>query len=790
MVSRVNRLYEFGPFRLDTAERVLLRDEQTVPLTPKAFDTLVVLVQNNGHVLEKEELLKAVWPDTFVEEATLAQNIFTLRKALGKEPPYIETVPKRGYRFTANVRESTSARVGGASDVLTPATFTEMIEDEAGGLREVLKANGKRPLNGDTDSGSNGTNAAVSPAWLAVEPLAVEQAASPVATAQGAAALPLDVEPATWHRSGSERRRRLILALALAAAVAGLAFGLFQFLTRKPPPTVAAPPFQSMEIARLPITDRAIDVALSPSGKYVVYCEDDGTQSSVWVKQATTPGAAQGIVAATAGNMGGAVFSPDEEYVYYIHYSSWTNGGQPTLYRVPALGGTARKIITGINCPVTFSPDGRRIAFTRYDDAKSSFSLLVASADGSDEHVLASSGELEWLMWPAWSPDGKTIACVTGSKKGGTPSSTIIGFDVNTAVERRLTAQHWYEVDQLAWLGDADTLIISAAEQELSPVQIWRVTVASGDVQRVTNDLNSYARASPTANGKALVTMQTDRIANIWAAARADDRDLRQITSSVGKFDGFYGVAWTPDGRVVYTSIASGAWDIWIMDADGGNPKQLTSGARSNYGPSVSPDGRYVVFVSNRGGGPFNAWRMDIDGGNPKQLTFGSGENFTHVTADNRWVVYSILGLDQPSAIWKVPINGGEPVRLTNEPASWPFVSPDGKQIACTYHAAPGAPLKLAIISIDGGPPLKVFDLPPAFQFNTVWSPDGRGIAYLDRRSGVANVWMLLIGDGSVVPVTDFKTNGVSAYDWSRTKGLVCSRSVETTSVVLIKNLR
>src|SRR5690242_16595531 len=103
MGSRTNRLYEFGPFRLDMNERVLLRDGQIAPLTPKAFDTLVVLVENNGHVLEKEELLKAVWPDTFVEEATLAQNIFTLRKVLGKEPSYIETIPKRGYRFTANV---------------------------------------------------------------------------------------------------------------------------------------------------------------------------------------------------------------------------------------------------------------------------------------------------------------------------------------------------------------------------------------------------------------------------------------------------------------------------------------------------------------------------------------------------------------------------------------------------------------------------------------------------------------------------------------------------------------
>src|SRR5213594_4086599 len=99
--------YEFGPFLLDTAERRLLRDGQPIPLTPKAFDTLLVLIRSGAHMVEKEELLKSVWPDTFVEEANLAYNISTIRKALGEgsEQQYIETIPKHGYRFVAAVRE-------------------------------------------------------------------------------------------------------------------------------------------------------------------------------------------------------------------------------------------------------------------------------------------------------------------------------------------------------------------------------------------------------------------------------------------------------------------------------------------------------------------------------------------------------------------------------------------------------------------------------------------------------------------------------------------------------------
>lgn len=99
-----NHSYEFGPFKLDREERILVRDGEPVSLTPKAFDTLLLLVRNSGHVVTKDDLMKEVWPETYVEEGNLAQNIFTLRKVLG-DSRYIETVPRRGYRFSAGVRD-------------------------------------------------------------------------------------------------------------------------------------------------------------------------------------------------------------------------------------------------------------------------------------------------------------------------------------------------------------------------------------------------------------------------------------------------------------------------------------------------------------------------------------------------------------------------------------------------------------------------------------------------------------------------------------------------------------
>src|SRR5262249_27681489 len=123
--------YEFGPFSLDTAERLLLRDGEELSLTPKIFDLLLVLVENSGRILEKEELMKAIWPHAIVEETNLTRNISTLRKVLGESQdahPYIETIPWRGYRFVASVKEVTNNNT--ATAITIPASATAFSETE------------------------------------------------------------------------------------------------------------------------------------------------------------------------------------------------------------------------------------------------------------------------------------------------------------------------------------------------------------------------------------------------------------------------------------------------------------------------------------------------------------------------------------------------------------------------------------------------------------------------------------------------------------------------------------
>src|SRR5262245_58437014 len=117
--QRASHFYEFGPFRVDTAKCVLLRNGDAVPLSLKVFEILMVLIENRGQLLEKDELLRQVWPDTVVEENNLARSISALRKALDEQPNehrYILTVPGRGYRFVANVREIEAGAAGFGED--------------------------------------------------------------------------------------------------------------------------------------------------------------------------------------------------------------------------------------------------------------------------------------------------------------------------------------------------------------------------------------------------------------------------------------------------------------------------------------------------------------------------------------------------------------------------------------------------------------------------------------------------------------------------------------------------
>jgi TolB protein len=224
------------------------------------------------------------------------------------------------------------------------------------------------------------------------------------------------------------------------------------------------------------------------------------------------------------------------------------------------------------------------------------------------------------------------------------------------------------------------------------------------------------------------------------------------------------------------------------MDQDGKNNTQLTTlETRADRYPTVSPDGRYIVFVSTRTGNS-NLYRLDMQTGDQMQLTKGTSEEFPVISADGKWVIYTATGSTN-FTLWKVPIDGGESIQLTDKLSQWPAVSPDGQNIACWYRADPSARWQIAIIPISGGDPQKVFNVPSTAEtpIPMRWMPDGQGISFVDTRNGISNLWNQPLDGSAPRQLTQFTADQIFWFDWSLDgKQLACSRGTGTSDVVLI----
>jgi Tol biopolymer transport system component len=412
--------------------------------------------------------------------------------------------------------------------------------------------------------------------------------------------------------------------------------------------------------------------------------------------------------------------------------------------------------------------------------------------DGSGERVLATRKKPEFLDKPAWSPDGKVIACSFGLVASNHTES-LVGFEVATGEKKEITTQRWQGFESVAWLPDDSGLIAAAKETFGGPTQIWHISYPEGKTRRITNDLGNYGALSLTADGKSLVAFQFERRSSLWVMPKEDPSGAKPITSSERVV--YRAVSFTPDGRILYPLSISGDQDIWIINADGTNPTQLTANAGVNILPNASPTGRSIVFASNRANqSAFNIWQMEMDGSNPIQLTHGSSETGPACSPDGLWVVYSQGGPEVSNTqktLWKISIEGGQPVQLTKTPSSGAAISPDGTLIACWYKRDATSPWQLALIPFDGGgTPIKLFAAPRNPKPWPRWSPDGQEVGYVDSREGVSNIWSQPIRGGLRKQMTQFTSEEIEGFDWSRDGKLVCSRHHSTHDVVLITDFR
>jgi len=651
-----------------------------------------------------------------------------------------------------------------------PADRYQSVNEMAIELRRLRKQSTKVPRTMATPS-IDRTTQSVRPAGEVVLPQQQIGSASPV------------VETSSKNRT--------IMGVSILVIVL-LAFVLYQMVQKEQKGEQLQLQFQSMKITQLTSNGKTGDAAISPDGKYLVHVVREAGKRSLWVKQVSTGSTVQ-ILPLAEVLFVGITISFDGEYIYYVV----NDAGKNILYKVPILGGTPRKILEDVQSAVTLSPDGKQIAFYRYVRKTGDFSFVVANEDGTGERVLASHrGDLWFAGMPAWSPDGDIVAGFLGRWAGGMHYN-LVAITIEDGKETPIGTFQWDEMGdnqgRVEWLRDGKGLICTGTEKRGSASQVWYCSYPSGDVQRITNDLNEYEHASLTADGKALSVVQVARRSNIWVLPEGDIGKAGQVTN--GKDEGLWGISLAPDGKIIYTGSSGGNTDLWIMNPDGSDQRQLTSEPSMDVHPAVSNDNRYVVFSSYRSGIP-NIWRINIDGSQPHQLT-GGGEDYNpDISPDGKWVVFRSWDAG-PLLIMKMSIDGGELTRLGNKSGTTsPSFSPDGKRVAYSYiDEQRGSILIVDIVDFPNGSLVTSMQLPSSaivtnnstFQ----WTPDGHEISFVEAREGVSNIWSQSLAGGPPKQITTFKSGIIYGHAWSRDgKMLVMSRGDITSDAVLISNFR
>jgi Tol biopolymer transport system component/DNA-binding winged helix-turn-helix (wHTH) protein len=718
-------LYEFGAFVLNERRRELLHDSKPVSLLPKDFDALLLLVKDAGEIIDKNSFRQAVWQGNHVTENSLSQSIRRIRQALEdaiSDPHYIETVPKRGYRFIAPVSRS-QVQIHSAADQ------TDSFPNEQGEM--------------------------------------------------GA-------------RVSKPRRRPRVVMFVLLLLLLTVVISFVGYTTRNH--RAGTPAFLPMKVTRL-TTGGAWGPVISPDGKFIAHVANDANrQDSIGLRDTSSGNSIQ-LVAGHGGAVGPVAFSHDGSYLYFVRTEPDEQSVyfQSDIYRIPVIGGSPQKVLSNAG-GVSPSPDDKQLFFYRANPATQETKLLVTDANGMGERVVYKRKWPEIAWSPSWSPDGKLLSYSVRNRDGDHFYNSVAAVPVDGGAEWLLTSARWRDVWGPTWLSDGSGFLVTGRERLGDPVQIYYVAYPSGDVRKLTDDDNSYRPISITADSKTIVSDVEVLTSNLWVVPGGDTSRARQIT--YGGSDGIGGVAWAPDGRIVFAVFSSdrdftrdGA--IWIVDADGQNRKRLTYDDKMNANPVVTPEGRYIAFSSYRAG-VWGIWRMNLDGSDQKQLA-SSNDPMTdpYYSSSGRYVVFK-RGPLQASTLWKVSIDGGDVTKLTDRNAYPPSVSPDGKLVA--FFATKDNANELVLLSSADGAPVKTLAVSPntrflLFTMITRWT-NGL-LTYIDNKREVANIYGLPIRGGPTRQLTDFNTDTIFSFDWSPDgKHLVAARGQFGHQIVMLSGLR
>jgi serine/threonine protein kinase/Tol biopolymer transport system component len=515
--------------------------------------------------------------------------------------------------------------------------------------------------------------------------------------------------------------RRAAMWLAIGFAIAAVAAIGAWYLTRGRHSSAA----KALTIRPLTTSGDVIGAAISPDGKYLAYANSSEGLQGIFLRQIGTSQSIT-LVPPLRGGIWGMAFSPDGSTIDYGVKARGDAAG--AVYSMATLGGAPRRILSGMDSLVSFAPDGSRFAYLRADFPKQGRSaVMVANADGSNAHPIALKTSPDifapiFFGAPAWSPDGKTIVAAV-VRPTGTEQGRYVAIDPSSGAERPLTKERWRFASQAVWVGDGRRLIgVGTATDEVAG-QLYEIDYPSGDVQRLTSGVTDWRNPSITADGKKLVAIGSNRSSTIALIPPGGGAAKRVSATQV---DGMYGIAFAPDGRLVFTTVGASGVDLVVANADGSGRQQIPIPGALVREPVIAPDGTLVCIVANKDG--VGVWRMNLDGSGATRIADATGPSTTAMSPDGS-TVYFHANLQSGDILYRVPVRGGAATPVSSLTAVAPSVSPDGKLLAA-FITPPGKPPHLAIMDAATGTVVREFEPQLASTTHTAWAPDGKTIYY------------------------------------------------------------
>ena len=760
MSLKTPHLYEFDEFVLDTSERQLWRGEESIPIPLKAIETLCLLVENHGKLLSKDILMDALWKDTFVEERNLAQNIFTLRKKLGEDNngrKFIETVPKLGYRFVADVSisettlEEIEVSLENKTTVSAEGDFTsEELAEAVRSTAESLKIDRNliEPKIKQIDSVA--TSKAPSKAF----PIAVFLIGLFSIVTFGAGIW-------FWNSNGETKVRTTKFEIAKA------------------------------KLERITNSGQAWHPAVSPDNKYVAYVSQSGENTDGIQLQNLATGSITEVTNTTNAEFGSPAFGKNGDYIYY---TARDGGRFGTLYRTPILGGSKQRIDENVLSDIAISPDGEWLTFVRSRDLAKSREIIICRVDGSEERVVKTraepNGYMVWGISPSWSPDGKSIIAAAfsrSSKADERENQYLVEIEVETGVETKLKAPKFHEVSQPRFMPDGKSIVVLARIDPNSPRQVWQISYPGGKTRRITNDLFDYSMLNVSPDGTYLLTNERINTSNLCVVDATSGKIIGKLTDTRALTNGSNGLTWTPDGtKIVYSRLSRTAGNIWSYDLASKQTRQITFDENTFNGyPNITPDGKSVIFESSRSGNR-HVWKINLDGSGLTQLTTGPAIQSSEISPDGKWFFYG-----QSGVLWRKPLSGGEKVEFLKR-GGQNIVSKDSRMNLVHYFdpdEKKTSPWKRKIMSTDDNRDEDSHPLKLTAHRALDWSADGLTIFYAKPMRNKSNVWIYSITNKTSRLLTDFSDQQIDYLAVSPDgKRIAIARGTSNSEIIKISD--